>query len=144
MKYFIGNLDQVFVKPLAIVFSLRPLGHDNTIKELLCSSGSLGKSKIDLRQLLTRSFHDASQNPDTIPQQTTIKWVGDIALNNRRINTKSFSFFQFFLLGIGDQNFIDPSPSVSFDGFDNLLKRCVMGNRIRVESGKPTQGNAVL
>ena len=71
-KHFVGYRNQVFVKPLSMMLPW-PFGHDDTIAELLCPSGSLGKGKGDLRERVTGSFHDAGQNPNAIPQKAGIE-----------------------------------------------------------------------
>jgi hypothetical protein len=46
MVDFIGELDQVFVKPLTPLIGLCPFGHDDAIAKFFGLPRTLGKSKI--------------------------------------------------------------------------------------------------
>ena len=122
---------------LTHLLCLRPFGHNDSITQFFGSPRSLGKSKVDHRHDLATSFHKTGENANAVPQKPGINGIMDVALYHRGVNTKGVPFFNFLLARIHDQDVIDPSPGLLFNGFDSLLKRCVMGKRIRIEPAEP-------
>ena len=66
----------------------------------------------------------------------------DVTLNHRRGHAKGVSFLNFFLVS-EEQDVIDASPGLLFLGFDGLLKRCVIGDGIRIKPSEPTKEDPV-
>ena len=87
-KHLVGHLDQILVKLLSPLLGLWSLGHDDSVAEFLGSSGPLGKSKIELRQYLTACFHNTGQNANAVPQELSIKRIGNVSFHHGGVYAK--------------------------------------------------------